>query len=276
LFRQKLRSVFAKRKRRRHISFAQKNIQRQGAPAICPRPGQFRLETGVEGFLHSIRDQEVDDEFIKLAKERNVWFTPNLGGINRPSLMRENGTPAWFDEPLVRETISPALVRERAEMLIRGLQRLTSGGILFGYMLARQISAAFGLQLGGHPQFIRPLIAPMAEAAAARDGMTDEGLAERVKATAAAAENVGNLIVKTEPLRAADLWERLQLYLLNPTANPTEFEPLLDVGGKLDGEDAELAVVVHLDGRMPCSAAVRCVCACLSPTEARYSLRRAD
>jgi tetratricopeptide (TPR) repeat protein len=45
-----------------------------------------------------------------------------------------------------------------------------------------------------------------------------------------AAENVGNLIVKTEPLRAADLWERLQLYLLSPTANPTEFEPLLDIG----------------------------------------------
>ena len=74
------------------------------------------VRAGVEGFLHSIRDQEVDDEFIKLAKERNVWFTPNLGGINRLSLIRENGTPAWFDEPLVRETIAPALVRERAQV----------------------------------------------------------------------------------------------------------------------------------------------------------------
>lgn len=44
-----------------------------------------------------------------------------------------------------------------------------------------------------------------------------------------AAENIGNLIVKTDPLRAADLWQRLQLYLLTPTANPTEFEPLLDI-----------------------------------------------
>jgi imidazolonepropionase-like amidohydrolase len=74
------------------------------------------VKAGVEGFLHSIRDQEVDDEFIKLAKERNVWFTPNLGGINRLSLIRENGTPAWFDEPLVRESISPALIRERAQL----------------------------------------------------------------------------------------------------------------------------------------------------------------
>jgi uncharacterized membrane protein len=83
-------------------------------------------------------------------------------------------------------------MRERAETLIRSLQRLTSGGIMFGYLLTRQISAAFGLPLGGHAQFIRPLIAPMAEAAAERDGVNDEALAERVKATAAAAENVGN------------------------------------------------------------------------------------
>src|SRR5215470_8901118 len=74
------------------------------------------VRAGVEGFLHSIRDQEVDDEFIKLAKEHDIWITPNLGGINRPSLLREDGTPAWLDEPLVRETIAPALIRERVHM----------------------------------------------------------------------------------------------------------------------------------------------------------------
>jgi imidazolonepropionase-like amidohydrolase len=74
------------------------------------------VRAGVEGFLHSIRDQEVDDEFIRLAKEHDIWITPNLGGINRVSLIRENGTPAWFDEPLVRETIAPALIRARAQM----------------------------------------------------------------------------------------------------------------------------------------------------------------
>jgi imidazolonepropionase-like amidohydrolase len=74
------------------------------------------VRAGVEGFMHSARDQEVDDEFIALAKEHAIWITPNLNGINRASLIRENGTPAWFDEPLVRETIAPALIRERAEM----------------------------------------------------------------------------------------------------------------------------------------------------------------
>jgi imidazolonepropionase-like amidohydrolase len=103
------------------------------------------VKAGVEGFLHSIRDQEVDDEFIKLAKERNVWFTPNLGGINRPSLMRENGTPAWFDEPLVRETISPALIRERAEMYAsrkRSNTPLSTVGRVYDIVNTRKLHAA--------------------------------------------------------------------------------------------------------------------------------------
>jgi imidazolonepropionase-like amidohydrolase len=74
------------------------------------------IRAGVEGFMHSVRDQEVDDEYIKLAKEHDIWITPNLNGMNRVSLIRPNGTPAWFDEPLMRETIAPAIIRERAAL----------------------------------------------------------------------------------------------------------------------------------------------------------------
>ncbi len=73
------------------------------------------IRAGVEGFLHSVRDQEIDDEYITLAKEHNIWITPNLGGINRASLVREDGTPEWFDDPLMRETIAPSMVRQRAQ-----------------------------------------------------------------------------------------------------------------------------------------------------------------
>src|SRR5207247_5679810 len=73
------------------------------------------VQAGVEGFLHSIRDSEVDDEFVKMAKEHDIWIGVNLGGINRRSLIRENGTPAWFDDPLLQETIPPALIAERAK-----------------------------------------------------------------------------------------------------------------------------------------------------------------
>jgi imidazolonepropionase-like amidohydrolase len=71
------------------------------------------VRAGVEGFMHSIRDQEVDDEFVALAKQRDIWITPNLGGINRASLLREDGTPAWIHEPLTQETIPPAMIRAR-------------------------------------------------------------------------------------------------------------------------------------------------------------------
>jgi imidazolonepropionase-like amidohydrolase len=74
------------------------------------------IRAGVEGFMHSVRDQEVDDEYIALAKEHDIWITPNLGGINRNSLIRENGRPDWIDEPLVRETMAPALIRAREQV----------------------------------------------------------------------------------------------------------------------------------------------------------------
>ncbi len=97
--------------------------RKQGLPSIAHvfdlEDAKGLVRAGVEGFMHSVRDQEVDEEFIRLAKEHDIWITPNLGGINRPSLLRENGTPAWFDEPLVRETIAPALIRERAQMYER-------------------------------------------------------------------------------------------------------------------------------------------------------------
>ena len=74
------------------------------------------IRAGVEGFMHSVRDQEVDEEYIALAKEHDIWITPNLGGINRTSLIRDNGRPDWIDEPLVRETMAPALIQAREQV----------------------------------------------------------------------------------------------------------------------------------------------------------------
>ncbi|MEY4055226.1 MAG: hypothetical protein RL519_561, partial [Pseudomonadota bacterium] len=54
------------------------------------------------------------------------------------------------------------------------------------------VSAALGLtSIAGHAQTVRPLVAPMAEAAAERQkGITDEER-EQVKAMAAATDNIG-------------------------------------------------------------------------------------
>lgn len=83
-------------------------------------------------------------------------------------------------------------IRERARMLIVKLHAATAGRLLIVYLFLRQISAALGLvALGGHVQMVRPLIAPMAEAAAGRERPLDEPARELVRAHAAAADNVG-------------------------------------------------------------------------------------
>jgi uncharacterized membrane protein len=67
------------------------------------------------------------------------------------------------------------------------------GRLLLGYLALRQGSAALGLtSLGGHAQMVRPLVAPMAEAAAEQEaGGLDAGERERVRALSAATDNVG-------------------------------------------------------------------------------------
>ncbi|MBV9527035.1 DUF969 domain-containing protein [Sphingomonas sp.] len=84
-------------------------------------------------------------------------------------------------------------LQQRAAAVIRRMKSATTGRILLFYMLYRQLSAAVGLQsTAGHPQMVRPLVAPMALAAAEREhGALDEATAERVKSFAAATDNVG-------------------------------------------------------------------------------------
>ena len=80
-------------------------------------------------------------------------------------------------------------LQERARAFIAGLKGATFARILTGYLLLRQVTAALGLiSIAGHAQTVRPLVAPMAEAAAKP---RDEAEAEQVKALAAATDNVG-------------------------------------------------------------------------------------
>jgi len=80
-------------------------------------------------------------------------------------------------------------LQARARTLVAGLQGLTVGRLLAGYLLFRQLSAALGLTaIAGHAQTVRPLVAPMAEAAAERQGDADP---DHIRALAAATDNIG-------------------------------------------------------------------------------------
>ena len=84
-------------------------------------------------------------------------------------------------------------LQERAAALIRGFKNATTGRLLLLYLVYRQITAAIGLHsTAGHPQTVRPLVAPMALAAAEKQhGELEEETAEKVKAYSAATDNVG-------------------------------------------------------------------------------------
>ncbi len=84
-------------------------------------------------------------------------------------------------------------LQERARMLIARLKSATAGRLLLAYLLIRQVFASAGLTaIGGHAQMVRPLIAPMAEAAAERNlAATDDAGRARIRAFAASADNVG-------------------------------------------------------------------------------------
>jgi uncharacterized membrane protein len=84
-------------------------------------------------------------------------------------------------------------LQAQARARIARLKVVTTGRLLLIYMLARQVTAALGLiALGGQAQMVRPLIAPMAEAAAETvDPDLGDADRDRVKAHAAAADNIG-------------------------------------------------------------------------------------
>jgi len=78
-------------------------------------------------------------------------------------------------------------LQTRARALVTKLRGATTGRLLLGYLLLRQITAALGLTtIAGHPQTVRPLIAPMAEAAAPEGSDP-----ERIRALTAATDNIG-------------------------------------------------------------------------------------
>ncbi|MGG7211165.1 MULTISPECIES: DUF969 domain-containing protein [Clostridium] len=84
-------------------------------------------------------------------------------------------------------------LRQRAIFLVKKLGKLTTGGVLSAYTLIRQITGALSIRISGHPQFVRPLVNPMAQAAATNKyGKIDEEDEEKIKALSAASENYGN------------------------------------------------------------------------------------
>jgi uncharacterized membrane protein len=88
-------------------------------------------------------------------------------------------------------------LKDKAIDFIRKFSSATSGGIISIWLAIRSLAAAFSVRLGGHPQFIRPLIEPMANAAGvARYGTLNDKTNDKIKGYSAATENLGNFMAQ--------------------------------------------------------------------------------
>lgn len=84
-------------------------------------------------------------------------------------------------------------LKEKAVDFIGKFENATTGLILILYQIIRALSAAFSMRIGGHPTFVRPLIQPMAQAAAeTRYGQLDDKGLDAIKGQSSAADNYGN------------------------------------------------------------------------------------
>jgi len=84
--------------------------------------GKLLLKAGVEGWLHlPVRNGEVpDEEFLSVVRERiakrdrpNMWFNPGAGTAA--------SSRADWDDPLLRETISPDQIQAQVGMQLAGI-----------------------------------------------------------------------------------------------------------------------------------------------------------
>lgn len=88
-------------------------------------------------------------------------------------------------------------LKEKAIDFIRSIKNATTGGVILIYQAVRTLSAAFSLRLGGHPQFVRPVVVPMAEGAAiSKYGELTDAMSDEIRGAAAGSENYGNFFAQ--------------------------------------------------------------------------------
>src|SRR5688500_8167001 len=71
------------------------------------------VEAGVDGFLHLVRDEEMDDALARRMKEKGVFVTPNLATSEAGTY---TGRPAWLDDPALAETATPDVIRKVSDV----------------------------------------------------------------------------------------------------------------------------------------------------------------
>ncbi len=88
------------------IEEAHKNGFRTAAHVVLLDDARGVLKDGIDYIAHSVRDREVDPEFINLMKARGVFYCPTL--TREVSVFAYSETPSFFSDPFLLKEADPA------------------------------------------------------------------------------------------------------------------------------------------------------------------------
>jgi imidazolonepropionase-like amidohydrolase len=88
------------------IDEAHKNGFRTAAHVVLLDDAKGLLRAGVDYIAHSVRDRDVDDEFIALMKKRHVFYSPTL--TRELAVFTYAETPSFFSDPFFLKEADPA------------------------------------------------------------------------------------------------------------------------------------------------------------------------
>jgi imidazolonepropionase-like amidohydrolase len=88
------------------IDEAHRNGYRTAAHVVLLDDAKGLLRAGVDYIAHSVRDRAVDDEFIRLMKNRHVFYSPTL--TRELAVFTYSETPAFFSDPFFLKEADPA------------------------------------------------------------------------------------------------------------------------------------------------------------------------
>jgi len=142
------------------IDEAHHNGFRTAAHIVLLEDAKGVLRAGVDYIAHSVRDREVDDEFIGLMKKRHAFYSPTL--TRELAVFTYSETPSFFQDPFFLKEADPTEMakmedpkrqdamrndkgalwyKEHMPIAMRNLKRISDAGIV----------VAAGTDSGGGP-----------------------------------------------------------------------------------------------------------------------------
>jgi len=88
------------------IDEAHRNGFRTAAHIVLLDDAKGTLRAGVDYIAHSVRDREVDEEFIALMKRRHAYYCPTL--TREVAVFTYSETPTFFSDPFFLKEADPA------------------------------------------------------------------------------------------------------------------------------------------------------------------------